>query len=313
MDLDLLLIQTGKGETFDDNKPCHDHLKLNAPFHNRLSSDQVDELDMAVSRDEIRRAVWNCGENKSPGPDDYTNGHLSVNEVLNCVKRKRKQAMFFKLISLKVLDDSDSVDPSLDILQALGLGRIGAANRIRVCCVLEHYPFRYLVDGCSKNAVLKTRNLSVVSSSNCVESSDRKFRGSLGQCLSVKLNGGLVSEFFHSRLNRVLLWLKWVCAFISGDGSLWCKVIESDLWLKVLISCDHQLLDLVLYLREENLERFWFRFFFALQEADLGLLFPRLFCSRMDKEIGWLIRMELLRSLASFRRDVRDGASGSSG
>ncbi|GJV15261.1 ribonuclease H-like domain-containing protein [Tanacetum coccineum] len=46
-------------------QPCHDRLKLNAPFHNRLSSDQVDELDRAVSRDEIRRAVWNCGENKS--------------------------------------------------------------------------------------------------------------------------------------------------------------------------------------------------------------------------------------------------------
>ncbi|GJS35285.1 RNA-directed DNA polymerase, eukaryota [Tanacetum coccineum] len=53
-------------------QPCHDRLKLNAPFHNRLSSDQVDELDRAVSRDEIRRAVWNCGENKSPGPDGYT-------------------------------------------------------------------------------------------------------------------------------------------------------------------------------------------------------------------------------------------------
>ncbi|GKB97831.1 hypothetical protein Tco_0983968, partial [Tanacetum coccineum] len=53
-------------------QPCHDRLKLNAPFHNRLSSDQVDELDRVVSRDEIRRAVWNCGENKSPGPDGYT-------------------------------------------------------------------------------------------------------------------------------------------------------------------------------------------------------------------------------------------------
>ncbi|GJX57582.1 RNA-directed DNA polymerase, eukaryota [Tanacetum coccineum] len=52
-------------------QPCDDRLKLNA-FHNRLSSDQVDELDRAVSRDEIRRAVWNCGENKSPGPDGYT-------------------------------------------------------------------------------------------------------------------------------------------------------------------------------------------------------------------------------------------------
>ncbi|GJZ97655.1 RNA-directed DNA polymerase, eukaryota [Tanacetum coccineum] len=53
-------------DILDDMQPCHDRLNLNAPFHNRLSSDQVDELDRAVSRDEIRKAVWNCGENKSP-------------------------------------------------------------------------------------------------------------------------------------------------------------------------------------------------------------------------------------------------------
>ncbi|GKG17486.1 hypothetical protein Tco_0362443, partial [Tanacetum coccineum] len=28
--------------------------------------------DPGVSRDEIRLAVWNCGDNKSPGPDGYT-------------------------------------------------------------------------------------------------------------------------------------------------------------------------------------------------------------------------------------------------
>nr|GFA14627.1 RNA-directed DNA polymerase, eukaryota, reverse transcriptase zinc-binding domain protein [Tanacetum cinerariifolium] len=30
---------------------------------------QVADMDRSVSRDEIRVAVWNCGENKSPGPD----------------------------------------------------------------------------------------------------------------------------------------------------------------------------------------------------------------------------------------------------
>ncbi|GJV89382.1 hypothetical protein Tco_1533320 [Tanacetum coccineum] len=43
--------------------------------------------------------------------------------------------------------------------------------------------------------------------------------------LASKLNGGLgVSSFFA--LNRALL-LKWVWRFISGDGSLWCKVIQA--------------------------------------------------------------------------------------
>ncbi|GJW03199.1 RNA-directed DNA polymerase, eukaryota [Tanacetum coccineum] len=38
----------------------------------RLNSDQVDVLESPISRDEVRNAVWGCGENKSPGPDGYT-------------------------------------------------------------------------------------------------------------------------------------------------------------------------------------------------------------------------------------------------
>nr|GEV75257.1 RNA-directed DNA polymerase, eukaryota [Tanacetum cinerariifolium] len=50
-------------------QPAHGRLKLNISFPNRLSTDQVADMDRSVSRDKIRVAVWNCGENKSPGPD----------------------------------------------------------------------------------------------------------------------------------------------------------------------------------------------------------------------------------------------------
>nr|GFC64630.1 RNA-directed DNA polymerase, eukaryota [Tanacetum cinerariifolium] len=53
-------------------QPAHGRLKLNISFPNRLSIDQVSDIDRSVSRDEIRVAVWNCGENKSPSPDGYT-------------------------------------------------------------------------------------------------------------------------------------------------------------------------------------------------------------------------------------------------
>ncbi|GJS05541.1 RNA-directed DNA polymerase, eukaryota [Tanacetum coccineum] len=46
--------------------------KLNYTFPNRLSSDQLDMLESPISRDEVRNAVWGCGENKSPGPDGFT-------------------------------------------------------------------------------------------------------------------------------------------------------------------------------------------------------------------------------------------------
>nr|GEZ65507.1 RNA-directed DNA polymerase, eukaryota [Tanacetum cinerariifolium] len=53
-------------------KPVNGRLKLNILFNNRLSTEQVADLDRVVSRDEIRSAVWNYGENKSHGPDGYT-------------------------------------------------------------------------------------------------------------------------------------------------------------------------------------------------------------------------------------------------
>nr|GEZ48282.1 RNA-directed DNA polymerase, eukaryota [Tanacetum cinerariifolium] len=53
-------------------QPICSRLKLSMSFPNRLSPDQIGELDMNITMDEIRAAVWDCGENKSPRPDGYT-------------------------------------------------------------------------------------------------------------------------------------------------------------------------------------------------------------------------------------------------
>ncbi|GKD29616.1 RNA-directed DNA polymerase, eukaryota [Tanacetum coccineum] len=53
-------------------QPVQGRLKLYISFTNRLYPEQVVDMDRSVSRDEIHMAVWNCGENKSPGPDGYT-------------------------------------------------------------------------------------------------------------------------------------------------------------------------------------------------------------------------------------------------
>ncbi|GJU17261.1 RNA-directed DNA polymerase, eukaryota [Tanacetum coccineum] len=52
--------------------PVVNRSKLNFQFTKRLNSDQVAELENPITRDEIRKAVWGCGENKSPGPDGFT-------------------------------------------------------------------------------------------------------------------------------------------------------------------------------------------------------------------------------------------------
>nr|GFA42477.1 nucleotide-binding alpha-beta plait domain-containing protein [Tanacetum cinerariifolium] len=43
------------------------HLDLNFP--NMLNSDQLAELEREVTKDEIKRAIWDCGSDKSLGPD----------------------------------------------------------------------------------------------------------------------------------------------------------------------------------------------------------------------------------------------------
>nr|GEY76600.1 RNA-directed DNA polymerase, eukaryota [Tanacetum cinerariifolium] len=67
-----------------DNDPASSRLKLNMSFSNCLTSDQIDDLERNISRDEIKVAVWDCGENKSP--------------ALAWCKRKKKQALIFKWI-----------------------------------------------------------------------------------------------------------------------------------------------------------------------------------------------------------------------
>ncbi|GJW42238.1 RNA-directed DNA polymerase, eukaryota [Tanacetum coccineum] len=52
--------------------PGKHRIMINFPFTKRLSDSQAADLECCVSRDEIRTAVWSCGENKSPRPDGYS-------------------------------------------------------------------------------------------------------------------------------------------------------------------------------------------------------------------------------------------------
>nr|GEW95993.1 hypothetical protein [Tanacetum cinerariifolium] len=57
-------------DRFNDPGLCRG--KLNFSFPNRFSIEQAADLEIMVSNDEIRNAVWGCGENKSPRPDGFT-------------------------------------------------------------------------------------------------------------------------------------------------------------------------------------------------------------------------------------------------
>nr|GEX04372.1 RNA-directed DNA polymerase, eukaryota [Tanacetum cinerariifolium] len=52
--------------------PACDRSLFDFNFPRRLNSDQVFDLEDMVSNEEIKRAVWDCGSDKSPGPDGFT-------------------------------------------------------------------------------------------------------------------------------------------------------------------------------------------------------------------------------------------------
>ncbi|GKE60583.1 hypothetical protein Tco_1510950 [Tanacetum coccineum] len=54
------------------SKPSSPRVSIDGVFPNRLNLEQVEELESSISQDEIKKAVWDCGTNKSPGPDGFT-------------------------------------------------------------------------------------------------------------------------------------------------------------------------------------------------------------------------------------------------
>ncbi|GJZ41921.1 RNA-directed DNA polymerase, eukaryota [Tanacetum coccineum] len=187
---------------------------------------------------------------------------------------------------------------------------------------LNQQPFVFKVP----KGVLKTMESIRSKFFNGVDSSDRKISWvAWDNVLASKLNGGLgVSSFFA--LNRALL-LKWVWRFISGDGSLWCKVIQAiygskfDLHVTDQPSIWCSILREVKSLKDSGFDfsshckkrigdgsctSFWYDIWLA--DAPLCVQFPRLFALELDKEIVVANKMGASSVSASFRRDVRDGA-----
>ncbi|GJX53515.1 RNA-directed DNA polymerase, eukaryota, reverse transcriptase zinc-binding domain protein, partial [Tanacetum coccineum] len=58
-------------------KPSSSRLILDMEFPNKLSLEQHDDLERPFTKEEIKGAVWDCGLNKSPGPDGFTFGNSS--------------------------------------------------------------------------------------------------------------------------------------------------------------------------------------------------------------------------------------------
>ncbi|GKA28601.1 RNA-directed DNA polymerase, eukaryota [Tanacetum coccineum] len=69
--------------------PC---IELDSNMFKKLSSEQIVDLECEVTYDEIKRAVWDCGTNKSPDPDGFTFDFIRTfrkiinQDIVNAVK-----------------------------------------------------------------------------------------------------------------------------------------------------------------------------------------------------------------------------------
>nr|GEY01154.1 RNA-directed DNA polymerase, eukaryota [Tanacetum cinerariifolium] len=57
----------GRFEKPSENRAC-----IDISFPNSLSNDQKEDLERKITKKEVKRAVWDCGVDKSPGPDGFS-------------------------------------------------------------------------------------------------------------------------------------------------------------------------------------------------------------------------------------------------
>nr|GEZ23270.1 RNA-directed DNA polymerase, eukaryota, reverse transcriptase zinc-binding domain protein [Tanacetum cinerariifolium] len=84
-------------------QPGHKGATIQMEFPKKLLDEEIREIECDVTNDEIKRAVWDCGTDKAPGPDGFTFGffgrfwNLIKCDVFDAVRSKQKQALIFKV------------------------------------------------------------------------------------------------------------------------------------------------------------------------------------------------------------------------
>nr|GEY82698.1 RNA-directed DNA polymerase, eukaryota, reverse transcriptase zinc-binding domain protein [Tanacetum cinerariifolium] len=75
--------------------PPSSKLSLDSQFDKVLSQEQNEDLERPISKDEIKSAVWDCGTNKSPGPNGFTLEFIRKYWNIICVDIKDDVSHFF--------------------------------------------------------------------------------------------------------------------------------------------------------------------------------------------------------------------------
>ncbi|GJT02921.1 hypothetical protein Tco_0824090 [Tanacetum coccineum] len=116
-------------------------------FPTRLSSDQVQDLERPVTYEEVKRAVWDCGTNKSLGPDGFSFEFYRSNWRVKSFEIYSSEFLLLELNGLKGKPLGIGWNMVLTSKKngGLGVSSFFAHNR----ALLFKWVWRFLTDGSS--------------------------------------------------------------------------------------------------------------------------------------------------------------------
>ncbi|GJU77985.1 RNA-directed DNA polymerase, eukaryota [Tanacetum coccineum] len=215
-------------ERFDS--PCKNRLILDMIFPNKLSTDQIFDLERPFSTEEIKGAVWDCGLNKSSSPDGgsiLVNGSPTsefqfykglkqgdpLSPLLFILVMESLHLWFHNVVTAGLFNDcffrASGLRINLHKSKLIGIAMDSflvddTANKIG--CMAIKLPFSYLGINIDPNV----RKMTFVKWNNVLASKEK---------------GGLGVPSFYG-LNRALIF-KWIWLFRSQNNSLWSRVIKA--------------------------------------------------------------------------------------
>nr|GEW87880.1 nucleotide-binding alpha-beta plait domain-containing protein [Tanacetum cinerariifolium] len=197
----------------DIRGPLQNRIQLKRDFLNRITTDQNEDLEREVSKEDIERAVWDCGVDKAPGPDGFTfgfyrrqilDGPFILNELVQWWKKKKKQAMIFK-VNFEKAYDSVRLDFVDDILKKFGFGEKwclkwgNSLSPFLFILVMEslHVSFQRVVDAGLFKGIKVASSLYI---SHLFYADDAIFMG--------QLNQSNIDTITRSRVGGLMSWIQ---------------------------------------------------------------------------------------------------------
>nr|GEX57522.1 RNA-directed DNA polymerase, eukaryota, reverse transcriptase zinc-binding domain protein [Tanacetum cinerariifolium] len=196
--------------------PAWDRSLFDVNFPRRLNSDQVVDLEDMVSNEEIKRAVWDCGSDKSPGPDGFTFDFL------------RNFGLLVPISHLFYADDAmfivKKVSNKLSNWKAKTLSVGGRLTLLK--SVLGAIPTYYMSLFKAPEGIISLLEKMLNKFFLGADKDDRKITWVYwNKVLAHKNKGGLgVNSLYALNLASIF---KWIWRFLASSSSLWIKVIKS--------------------------------------------------------------------------------------